>query len=179
MTTKRKFRISAGVFGVLGLLAAVTLTVRCGTSGNGADASTGSQPLSVCAQGWLIDTTHSNCDGACLAKTPECGHTDCYEATVNGFLANGVAIDFMMSYSASAGTMSTISDYTKRTYTIGDTTINETPGNPLSASCADGQLTLGGYEIYAPASTAFTAAFNQQYASGKTLWVGVPVAVSQ
>ncbi len=147
-----------------------------------------SGPVASCAKGWLSDALYpdGSCATACQAKTPECPASDCVQRSFHGYLAGGVEVEVAVSYSASMGTMSTVTMGSKRSYEItSDTTYVLTPPGgeqgTITASCKNGQLvdTKSGSSltsgVWAPASNGFAQGLDAQFNAGKLSWSGVPV----
>lgn len=148
-----------------------------------------SGPIAVCAKGWMYDTLtpDGTCANACQAKTPECAASDCVQKPFTAYLANGALVNVVVSYSASMGTMSTITQASKTSYAItSDTTYVVTPPGgaqgTVTASCKNGQLlpTKSGDSItsgaWIAAPTGFSQALDTQVNAGRASWTGVPVS---
>lgn len=166
-------------------LASLVLLAAC-TQSQPAPQPQNGAPVSTCMNGWLYDTPDGTCTIACQEKTPECAAADCVARSFTGYLAGGVEVEVVVSYSATMGTMSTISAASKRSYAItSDTTyVLSPPGGAagtVTASCNAGNLvdTRSGGALTSgsssPASNAFSQALNAQINTGTLSWSGVAV----
>lgn len=128
-----------------------------------------------CYKGWHLQQATTKCESACWEpKKPECQQADCLERNVVGFMPDGTEVEAHISYSATAGTMSTTAAIVRRPVTVSEKAIAYPNSRSLPASCVGGELKIY-YDQYQHASTGWTAAFDGQITSGATSWQGVTV----
>jgi hypothetical protein len=158
--------------GCLLVLSTFASLVAC-NSGTPPPAAT----LDARIQGWWISSAQGTCDSACTVKpaTPECGQADCVQWDFLGFKGQ-TAYDGVVSYSAKAGTMSTVLGVIVEGYTL-DTnaaTLKLGNGQTQQVTCSESTMTLG-YGSLTRASSSVGAAFESGVQSGPSGWRGLAV----
>lgn len=140
-------------------------------------SSTPPATLDARIQGWWIAGAEGICDAACTVKppNPECGQPDCVERDFLGFKGQ-TAFDGVVSYSAKAGTMSTILGVIVEGYTLDSTasTLRLGTGHTEQLTCTGATMTLD-YGSLSRAPSNFSDAFEVGIASGSAGWRGLPV----
>ncbi len=129
-------------------------------------------------QGWWMVSAMGPCDAACTIKppNPECGQPDCVERNFLGFKGQ-TAYDCAVSYSAKAGTMSTILGVTIEGYTLdaNASTLRLGTGQVQAVTCNDTTNMTLGYGALTRAPSAFSDAFDVGIGSGTAGWRALPV----
>jgi hypothetical protein len=137
-------------------LAVVALLAACDTKG---------QDPASCVQGWWVSATNacSTCGGANRTNpNPECTFADCQQLSCQGFMKNGAVFDAVLTYSKTAGTLSTVGPGVWRRYSVStDGSIRIAGSQGPSLTCSAAQL-KGSYSSQTPAPQSIANALSQR-----------------
>ncbi len=153
---------------VMGIALALVAVVSCGTS------RSSSSVTAECPDGWWIAGT-GPCSACGAAVTnPECGAADCAQVAIEGFQNGKDEYSGVITYSAQAGTVSSVGSLVKRTYTQsgGAVHIDGTPPS-RSATCSGTQLAWD-YTAETHASAGLSGALRNVASNGSFRSVAVP-----
>ncbi len=121
----------------------VALGVACNTTQNPAS----------CVQGWWVSQTNtcSTCDGN--HSNPECAYADCEQFASQGFLVSGAVFDVVVTYSKTAGTISTVGPGVWRQFSVSDGRMQLSGSSGGSLIVHHGSQLKGSYSYQTPASS--------------------------
>ena len=124
-----------------------------------------------CVQGWWL--AQSNACSACGENAnPECAAADCEQFASQGFTQDGRVFDAVITYSKTAGTISTVGPGVWRHFTVSNGKIALSGSLGGSLTCSSAQL-KGSYSSQTPAPSSIADALARATATQAASFRGV------